>query len=49
MGVLVSSEDLLAVINRQGYTRASRCRITGGEPRIHDPVPLNRFVLKRVV
>ncbi|MGK7488522.1 4Fe-4S cluster-binding domain-containing protein, partial [Salmonella enterica] len=30
-----SSEDLLAVINRQGYT-ARHVVITGGEPCIHD-------------
>lgn len=34
-----SSEDLLAVIGRQGYT-ARHVVITGGEPCIHDLLPL---------
>lgn len=42
-----SSEDLLAVINRQGYT-ARHVVITGGEPCIHDLMPLTDL-LERVV
>lgn len=43
-----SSEDLLAVIGRQGYT-ARHVVITGGEPCIHDLLPLtdlNTKILK---
>ncbi len=40
-----SSEDLLAVIGRQGYT-ARHVVITGGEPCIHDLLPLTDL-LKR--
>ncbi|WP_139782833.1 4Fe-4S cluster-binding domain-containing protein, partial [Salmonella enterica] len=40
-----SSEDLLAVINRQGYT-ARHVVITGGEPCIHDLMPLTDLLEK---
>lgn len=40
-----SSEDLLAVIGRQGYT-ARHVVITGGEPCIHDLLPLTDLLEK---
>ncbi|MDU3999363.1 MAG: 7-carboxy-7-deazaguanine synthase QueE [Escherichia coli] len=40
-----SSEDLLAVIGRQGYT-ARHVVITGGEPCIHDLMPLTDLLEK---
>jgi organic radical activating enzyme len=40
-----SSEDLLAVISRQGYT-ARHVVITGGEPCIHDLMPLTDLLEK---
>ncbi|OAT75382.1 hypothetical protein A9B99_16115 [Mangrovibacter phragmitis] len=36
-------EELLAVINRQGYT-ARHVVITGGEPCIHDLTPLTQLL-----
>ncbi|EGW99502.1 hypothetical protein ECG581_4993, partial [Escherichia coli G58-1] len=43
-----SSEDLLAVIGRQGYT-ARHVVITGGEPCIHDLLPLTDLLEKTVL
>ncbi len=40
-----SSEDLLAVIGRRGYT-ARHVVITGGEPCIHDLLPLTDLLEK---
>lgn len=40
-----SGEDLLAVIQRQGYT-ARHVVITGGEPCIHDLMPLTDLLEK---
>ena len=40
-----SSEDLLAIIERQGYT-ARHVVITGGEPCIHDLIPLTMLLEK---
>ena len=40
-----SSEDLLAIIGRQGYT-ARHVVITGGEPCIHDLLPLTDLLEK---
>ncbi|VEB54809.1 Queuosine Biosynthesis QueE Radical SAM [Salmonella enterica subsp. enterica] len=45
MEVLRAVEDLLAVINRQGYT-ARHVVITGGEPCIHDLMPLTDLLEK---
>lgn len=43
-----SSEDLLAVIGRQGYT-ARHVVITGGEPCIHDLLPLTDLLERTVL
>ena len=42
-----ASEDLLAVISRQGYT-ARHVVITGGEPCIHDLMPLTDLLEKNL-
>ncbi|MBW6099128.1 hypothetical protein KZ773_06535 [Escherichia coli] len=44
-GGSASSEDLLAVIGRRGYT-ARHVVITGGEPCIHDLLPLTDLLEK---
>lgn len=43
-----SSEDLLAVIGRRGYT-ARHVVITGGEPCIHDLLPLTDLLERTVL